>query len=140
MSDTFTGEFNWQIRVYYEDTDAAGVVFYANYLRYMERARTEWLRSAGFEHEYLSKEHEILFAVKSLTIDYIKPAKLDDLLTISSCLLKRRGASLVFEQLIKNDKDELLSQAEVKVACLNATTLKASPIPDVLITELANDS
>ena len=135
-----TGEFNWQVRVYYEDTDAAGVVFYANYLRYMERARTEWLRSVSFEHEFLMREHNILFAVKNLTIDYIKPGRLDNLLTITSHLLTKRGASLTFEQSIKNETNELLTQAEVKVACLNATTLKASPIPEALLTELANDN
>ena len=131
-------EFSWKVRVYYEDTDAAGVVFYANYLRYMERARTEWLRSLGFEHKTLIKDYGILFAVKNLTIDYIKPGQLDDMLTITSLLLTTRGASLVFKQNINNEAGELLSQAEVKVACLNATTLKASPMPDVLLTEFAN--
>ena len=131
-------EFNWSIRVYYEDTDAGGVVFYANYLRYMERARTEWLRSAGFEHDYLLNEHGILFAVKNLNIHYKKPARLDDLLTVTSKLLTNRGASLTFQQFIKNDNKELLTDAEVRVACLNATTLKASPMPEELITELTN--
>ncbi len=128
-------EFSWKVRVYYEDTDAAGVVFYANYLRYMERARTEWLRSIGFEHKTLIEEHGILFAVKKMTIDYVKPARLDDLLTITSQLVTQRGASLVFKQNINNENEELLSQAEVKVACLNATTLKASPMPDPLLKE-----
>ena len=131
-------EFSWKVRVYYEDTDAAGVVFYANYLRYMERARTEWLRSAGFEHKTLIKDYGVLFAVKKLTIDYIKPGRLDDLLTVSSQLLTTRGASLIFKQNINDENGELLSQAEVKIACLNATTLKASPMPDALLTEFAN--
>lgn len=134
------GEFIWQVRVYYEDTDAGGVVFYANYLRFMERARTEWLRSIGFEHEHLINNHGLLFAVKNLTIDYIKPGRLDDLLTITSKLLNNRGASLTFQQSIKNDNEELLAQAEIRVACLNATTLKASPMPEELLTELANDT
>ena len=129
-------EFTWQVRVYYEDTDAGGVVFYANYLRYMERARTEWLRSVGFEHEQLINEHGVLFAVRSVTIDYKKPGRLDDLLTVTSTLLNYRGASITFQQLINNEKDELLTQAEIKVACLNATTLKASPMPEALLTEL----
>jgi len=132
-----SGEFNWRVRVYYEDTDAAGIVFYANYLRYMERARTEWLRSVGHEHDILKNTHGILFAVKSLNIDYIRPARLDELLTVTSRLLSRRGASLMFEQTIKNDNDELLTRAEVKVACLNATTLKASAMPEELLMELA---
>lgn len=134
-----SGEFNWQVRVYYEDTDAAGIVFYANYLRYMERARTEWLRSAGYEHASLKNEHGILFAVKNVTIEYIKPARLDELLTVTSSLLSKRGASLIFQQIIKNENNELLIEAEIKVACLNATTLKASAMPEDLITELANN-
>ena len=132
-------EFTWQVRVYYEDTDAAGVVFYANYLKYMERARTEWLRNIGFEHEKLINNHGVLFAVRKVTIDYKKPAALDDLLTITSQLLSNRGASITFQQFIKNEKNELLTQAEIKVACINAITLKASPMPEDLLTELAND-
>ena len=131
-----SAEFNWQVRVYYEDTDAGGVVFYANYLRFMERARTEWLRSVGFEHEQLIKEHDLIFAVKNVSIDYKKPGKLDDLLTVTSSILNHRGASITFQQQILNENDDLLTQAEIKVACINATTLKASPMPDELLTEL----
>lgn len=130
-------EFTWQVRVYYEDTDAGGVVFYANYLKFMERARTEWLRSIGFEHDVLINKHDVLFAVRNLSIDYKKPGKLDDLLTITSIFLSNRGASINFQQTIKNEQDELLAQAEVKVACLNATTLKASPMPKELLLELS---
>ena len=130
-------EFNWQVRVYYEDTDAGDVVFYANYLRFMERARTEWLRSVGFEHEQLIKEHDLIFAVKSVSIDYKKPGRLDDLLTVTSSIVKHRGASITFQQEIKNENDDLLTEAEVKVACINATTLKASPMPEELLTELS---
>lgn len=132
-----SAEFNWQVRVYYEDTDAGGVVFYANYLRFMERARTEWLRSVGFEHEQLVKEHDLIFAVKNVSIDYKKPGKLDDLLTVTSSILNHRGASITFQQQILNENDDLLTQAEIKVACINATTLKASPMPDELLTELS---
>ena len=130
-------EFNWQARVYYEDTDAGGVVFYANYLRFMERARTEWLRHIGFAHKQLIKEKNLVFAVKSVSIDYKKPAILDDLLNVSSSILKYRGASITFQQQIYNESDELLTQAEVKVACLNATTLKASPMPKELLAEIS---
>lgn len=129
-------EFNWQVRVYYEDTDAGGVVFYANYLRFMERARTEWLRHIGFEHKQLIKENDLVFAVKNVSIDYKKPAILDDLLNVSSSILKYRGASITFQQNIYNESEELLTQAEVKVVCLNATTLKTSPMPKELLTEL----
>jgi len=133
-------EFIWQIRVYYEDTDAGEVVFYANYLKFMERARTEWLRKIGFNHKILKEKYKLLFAVKNLTIDYIKPGHLDDLLTVTSKLLESRKASLTFGQNIKNENNELLSEAKVKVACINSKTLKASPMPDELILELTNDN
>lgn len=134
------GEFQWQVRVYYEDTDAGGVVFYANYLRYMERARTEWLRHLGFEHETLNSEHGLLFAVKEVSIAYKKPARLDEELTVFSRVLKHRGASITFEQQINNQQQELLTEAEVKVACLNSETLKPSPMPEALLAELVNDN
>ena len=133
-------EFTWQIRVYYEDTDAGEVIFYANYLKFMERARTEWLRKIGFDHKILKEKYELLFAVKNLTIDYIKPGHLDDLLTVTSELLDSRKASLTFGQNIKNENNELLSEAKVKIACINSKTLKASPMPDKLILELTNDN
>ena len=133
-------EFIWQVRAYYEDTDAGGVIFYANYLRFMERARTEWLRNIGFEHKQLIDKYKLLFTVKNLTIDYIKPGYLDNLLTITSKLLDSRGASLLFQQNIKNENDELLSQAEVKLVCIHAKTLKVSPMPEELLMELTNDS
>ncbi len=133
-----SAEFEWKVRVYYEDTDAAGVVFYANYLRYMERARTEWLRQLGFEHHRLLDEYGVLFAVKKLAIDYIMPARLDELLAIKSCFVNHRGASINFKQQISNEQETLLSQAEVKVACLNAETLRPAAMPDVLMTELLN--
>ena len=123
--------FTWQARVYYEDTDAAGVVFYASYLRYMERARTEWLRSLGFEQARLRREHNIVFAVRSQSIDYKKPGRLDDLLTITARLLKQRANMLLFQQLITREQT-LLTRATVRVACLRADTLKSVPIPRAL--------
>lgn len=131
-------EFQWRVRVYYEDTDAGGVVFYANYLRYMERARTEWLRQLGFEHETLNNDHGLLFAVKEVSIMYKKPARLDEELTIFSRVLTHRGASIIFKQLINNQQQELLTEAEVKVVCLNTETLKPSPMPEALLAELVN--
>ena len=123
--------FTWQARVYYEDTDAAGVVFYASYLRYMERARTEWLRSLGFEQARLRREHNIVFAVRRQSIDYKKPGRLDDLLTITARLLKQRANMLLFQQRITRDQT-LLTRAAVSVACLRADTLKSAPIPRAL--------
>ena len=131
-------EFQWKARVYYEDTDAGGVVFYANYLRYMERARTEWLRHLGYEHQTLNDDHGLLFAVKEVSISYKKPARLDEELTVFSRVLKYRGASITFRQIINNQQQELLTEAEVKVVCLNAETLKPSPMPEALLSELVN--
>lgn len=131
-------EFQWKARVYYEDTDAGGVVFYANYLRYMERARTEWLRHLGYEHQTLNDDYGLLFAVKEVSISYKKPARLDEELTVFSRVLKYRGASITFRQIINNQQQELLTEAEVKVVCLNAETLKPSPMPEALLSELVN--
>ena len=94
----------------------------------------------GFDHKNLIEKYKLIFAVKNLKINYMKPGYLDDLLTITSKLLNNRGASLVFQQEIINEKDELLTQAEVKIACLNSNTLKASPMPEKLLMELTNDS
>ncbi len=133
-----TAKFKWNVRVYYEDTDAGGVVFYANYLRYMERARTECLRQLGFEHERLRQEFGVLFAVKNVTIAYKKSARLDEELNVTSHLLSYRGASINFQQNITNQQEELITEAEVRVVCLNAETLKPSPMPELLLSELVN--
>ena len=105
------GEFNWPVRVYYEDTDAAGIVFYANYLRYMERARTEWLRSVGYEHEMLKNTHGILFAVKNVSIEYVKPACLDDLLTVYIDFIKKTRRKLdLSTSIIKNEEQRIANR------------------------------
>ncbi len=128
-------EFIWPVRVYYEDTDAAGVVFYANYLNFMERARTEWLRKIGFEQDKLKQEKNILFAVRSVIIDYLKPAYFNELLSVRSKLIDRRPASLVFNQSIFNDNNVKLCVAEIKIACLNSINMKPEPIPETILTE-----
>ncbi len=129
-------EFIWPVRVYYEDTDAAGVVFYANYLNFMERARTEWLRKIGFEQDKLKQEKNILFAVSNVTIDYLKPAYFNELLSVKSKLINQRPASLVFNQSIYNDNDVKLCEAEIKIACVNSINMKPEPIPKTILTEL----
>ncbi len=128
-------EFVWPVRVYYEDTDAAGVVFYANYLNFMERARTEWLRKIGFEQDKLKQEKNILFAVRNVTIDYLKPAYFNELLSVRSKLIDQRPASLVFNQSIFNDNNVKLCVAEIKIACLNSINMKPEPIPETILTE-----
>ncbi len=133
-----TKEFSHQVRVYYEDTDAGGVVFYANYLRFMERARTEWLRSHGFVHERLAENEQIVVVVKRVNIHYRKPAVLDDLLTITSSITKTRGASLDFKQQIHNEAGEAISEADITVACVNINTLKPEAIPESIVLEMAH--
>jgi len=102
----------------------------------MERARTEWLRSMGFEQDRLNKDHEIIFAVRKVIIDYIKPAVFNELLTVNSKIIEQKKANLLFEQLIINKKEETLCQAEIQIACLNSNTMKPVSIPENIIAEL----
>lgn len=129
-------EFILPVRVYYEDTDAAGVVYYANYLKFMERARTEWLRKIGFEQDRLNREKNILFAVRNVTIDYKKPAYFNEMLSVRSKLVEQRSASLVFHQSIFNEENKELCKAEIKIACLNSKNMKPEPIPKTILTEM----
>lgn len=116
------------VRVYYEDTDAAGVVYYANYLRYLERARTEWLRAIGVEHQRLAAEQGIGFVVRSCTIEYLRPARLDDALEIVSRIASLGRAQLEFDQAVCRDGEQLVS-ARVRVACLDLRRMKPVGLP-----------
>lgn len=130
MSDSSAEEFIWPVRVYYEDTDAGGVVFYANYLRFMERARTEWLRHLGFEQDALMRDPGILFAVRRTEVDYFMPARFNDLLRVRTGIVACKGASLDFQQLVVRERDgELLCRGLVRVACLDCETLRPARIP-----------
>lgn len=127
-------EFSWPVRVYYEDTDLGGVVYYANYLKFMERARTEWLRQRGLHQEALRSELRLIFVVRSLQMDFAKPARLDDLLSVTADISHAGKASLTFDQRIfrENDAKELCA-AKVKIACIDAETFRPSAMPsDVL--------
>ena len=132
--------FTWPARVYWEDTDGGAIVYYANYLRYLERARTEWLRARGYSQQVLAREPGILFTVVSLQVDYRAPARLDDLLTIS-CEPRADGmASLRFLQRIHRSAADgtpaqLLVEANVRVACIDARTLRPRRPPDFLVAE-----
>ena len=129
-------EFIMQVRVYYEDTDAGGVVYHSNYLNFMERARTEWLRHAGFEQNTLIEKKEILFAVRKINIDYNKPALFNDLLNIKTRIIEQRKASFIFEQVIFNQSEDTVCKADIKIACLNSQTMKPEPIPETILSEL----
>ncbi len=123
-----TGVFSIPVRVYYEDTDAAGVVYYGNYLRFMERCRTEWLRHIGFDVREVSESFGLVFAVHSADIRYLKPARLSDLLSVSSSVVKCGRVSLDVTHEVRR-QDELLSRGRVKLAALDAESLRPRPIP-----------
>jgi acyl-CoA thioester hydrolase len=121
--------FSWPTRVYYEDTDAGGVVYHSQYLNFLERARTEWLRHLGFDHNNLRDEFKLVFVVHSMQIQFKKPAKLDDLLTISSELIKIGLSSFEFFQKISVNQQTLL-EAQIKLACVDTITFKPIGIPE----------
>lgn len=125
-------EFVWRVRVYYEDTDAAGVVYYANYLKFMERARTEWLRALGVEQTTLLAEHGVVFVVRNVTADYIKPARLNDELTVLTCIQHLGMARIRFSQHTQCG-DCLLVRSEIEIVCVNATTFKPLKIPEHIL-------
>ena len=122
--------------MYYEDTDAAGVVFYANYLNFMERARTEWLRSLGFEQTTLMREHGVVFVVRSLSVDYLSPARFNDALDVTVSLSSTHGSALELAQLVRRDERVLVS-AQVKVACINTQSFRPVRIPHPILDKLA---
>lgn len=128
-------EFRWAARVYWEDTDGGGIVYYANYLRFLERARTEWLRAQGFSQAELARDPGILFTVVSVQVNYRRPARLDDELVIT-CEPRAEGrASLRFAQRILRG-EELLADADVRVACLAAATLRPTRLPESVLAEV----
>ncbi len=131
--------FSIPIRVYYEDTDAGQVVYYANYMKFMERARTEWLRAQGFEQDELLRQDGILFAVRSVKLDFLKPARFNDLLQATVQVSQRGNASITFAQQIRRDALSLC-EGEVKVACLDAATFSPRPFPPHIKTRLMEDS
>jgi len=119
---------NLTVRVYYEDTDSGGVVYYANYLKYLERARTELLRRLGFEQRQLADETGLAFAVRSLAAEYLRPARLDDLLDITTAVEDLGRAQVTFAQTVRRG-DETLLTAKVRVACLDLAKGKAAAMP-----------
>lgn len=123
--------FIWPVRVYYEDTDAGGVVFYANYLKFFERARTEMLRAMGYEQDELIANEGIIFVVRSIQVDYLSPARFNEQLQVSAKVVLAKKASLTFEQVITRD-DEVLCKGSVRIACLDAQTMRPKAIPETL--------
>jgi acyl-CoA thioester hydrolase len=126
--------FSCRYRVYWEDTDAGGVVYYANYLRFMERCRTEWLRHMGIQQRVLKAQRGLQFAVASMTVRYLHPAVLDDEITVSAELERLGGATIEFRQTIWRGEVQLID-AGTRVACLDSASLKPRAIPKDLFTE-----
>ena len=127
--------FSIPTRVYWEDTDAGGVVYHAQYVAFLERARTEWVRSLGYGQDALRLTHGLVFAVRAMRIDFRRPARLDDALQVTVSLRRCRHASIVFAQSILRD-GELLLDAEVRCAALEASTFRPRAIPETLYQEL----
>ena len=126
-----------RFRVYYEDTDAGGVVFYANYLKFIERGRTEYLIDLGFDQGSLAKEKNIVFVVKSLSADYLSPAYLDDMIEVQTTIKSFKNASLVFTQKILSlEKNTVLFNAEVKVVSVLKNNLKPCAVPQEIMEKL----
>ena len=135
MSEIPGSAFSWPARVYWEDTDAGGVVYHARYLAFMERARSEWMRALGWDQGVLRDRDDQVFVVRAMDIDFRAPARLDDQLQVSVRLLECRGASFSVGQRIERD-GSLLVEARVRIAALRASDFKPRPIPDALLTEL----
>jgi len=127
--------FSFQVRVYWEDTDAGGVVYHAQYLAFLERARSEWLRALGRGQDALRREHDLVFAVRAMQVDFRAPARLDDALQVTCALRECRRASLVFAQEVRRD-GALLLDATVRVAALKASDFRPCAIPADLLREL----
>ena len=131
-----TPVFAWPIRVYWEDTDAGGVVYHASYLRFLERARTEWLRAQGVDQLRVRDADGIVFVVRDMTIEFLLPARLDDELEVTVESGERRSASMLFSQRIVRRADgEVLVDARVRAACIDAATFKPRRIPNHLFEE-----
>lgn len=130
-------EFHWTVRVYYEDTDAGGIVYYANYLKFMERARTEWLRALGVDQSALLRSQQLMFVVISAEVQYQKPARFDDELYVSCRVVGTTRTSVTFEQEIRrNDVEgELLVSGRLRAACVDCNRLRPRAIPAVMLEE-----
>ncbi len=126
-----------RMRVYWEDTDAGGVVYYANYLRFMERCRSDWLRFLGIDQGRLRLERQIQFAVVNVVVDFLRPAVLDDEILVTAELVRFGGATIWFKQAVTRDSMQLID-ASVRIACLDSGTLKPRAIPKDLFTEWRN--
>ncbi len=135
LNDKWDTQARLDIRVYYEDTDAGGIVYYANYLKFFERARTEWLRNLGVNQSDVAEQNQRLFVVKKVEIQYLKPARLDDLISVRSRITQLGSATIHFEQGALRG-EELLCQSTIQIVCVDANTLRPSKLDSDLRTLL----
>lgn len=127
--------FFWTIRVYYEDTDTGGVVYYANYLKFFERARTEWLRALGFDQQKMADELGVRFIISRIECEYRQPARLDDVIEVEVGVARAGGASILFEQTARRGA-EVLATARVRAGCIDTRRFTPEPLPTALIQAL----
>jgi acyl-CoA thioester hydrolase len=132
------GVFCWPVRIYYEDTDAGGVVYYANYLKFMERTRTEWLRSHGFELPALADEHGILFVVRAVEIEYLKPARFNDSLDVTLELADHGRTQIAIIQQVLRGR-EVLARARVLAVCVDTRTIRPTRIPSPVLERIISE-
>jgi len=126
--DSEHGTFRWPVRVYYEDTDSGGVVYYANYLRFLERARTEWLRAKGFDQTVLEREYGVVFVVTALSIEYRRPARFDDMLAVTVEPAEVGASRIILLQRVVRGAEEIVA-ASVRLGCVNTVTFRPVRIP-----------
>lgn len=127
--------FTWPIRVYYENTDAGGVVYHAEYLKFFERARSEWLRHLGFAHPELMANHGVVFVVRQMQIKYRQPARFDEALEVVTTLDELGRSKIVFNQRLQRD-EEILTEATVEVVCVNSESFRPAPMPAVISAQM----
>jgi tol-pal system-associated acyl-CoA thioesterase len=128
------GEFSFMLRVYIEDTDAGGIVYYVNYLKFMERARTEFMRSLGYGRDYIFN-HDLMFVVRDVAVKYLRPATLDDELEATASVRQVRGALMILQQSVRRGA-EILAQGEVTIACVDRTGLRPRRLPPEMVAAL----
>jgi acyl-CoA thioester hydrolase len=135
-----TNVFSWPIRVYWEDTDAGGIVYYANYLKFMERARSEWLRAIGIEQGPLQQDHGLIFVVVDAQSRFLRPARYGDLLQVTCEIEKWTRTSLTFgQEVCRTERDagrEVLVSGSVRVACLDSARMRPRALPEALMTQM----
>ena len=131
-------EFLWPVRVYYEDTDSGGVVYYANYLKFMERARTEYLRSLGFEQDTLA-ERGLIFAVHRAEVDYLRAARFNNALVVSANIIEMKKVSLTFAQEVRLEDGTVCSRGKIKIVCIAPDTFKPKPIPQEIMRTISDE-